>query len=578
MLGELHVTNFAIIDRLALRLPDGFSVLTGETGAGKSIIVDAVGALLGGRVTDDLVRTGADAAYIEGIFTLPPAQARELAPLLAEHGLNGDDDTLILSREIRRGGRNVCRINGRAVTAAVLRTVAQGLVDIHGQSEHLSLLRVNTHVDLLDRYAELGGARQRVAEGVAELRRVRRELHDLLRDERELARRVDLLTFQVQEIAAARLREGEEEELRLERQRLANAERLAQLADLAYRALHEGEDEAPSASDRLSEARAALDDLAGLDPTLAPCLQQAEELTYQVEALAESLRDYRDAVEFDPPRLKQIEDRLDLIFNLKRKYGDSITEILAFAARAGRELDHITHAEERIAELQAEENRLLVAVGEMAAALSAARVAAATRLAAAMETQLMDLGMAGARFVVDIRQEEAEDGVIVGDRRLACDATGVDRVEFLVAPNVGEPPKPLARIASGGEMSRLMLALKSILSAADEIPTLIFDEIDVGIGGRSAAVIGEKLWRLTSAHQVICVTHLPQIAAFADAHYAISKGVVEGRTTTRVKKLSRPERLEELAMMLGGVSPSDVTRQDAQEMLARSQAIRAKAT
>lgn len=576
MLAELHVTNFAIIDRLSVRLQEGFNVLTGETGAGKSILVDAVGALLGGRISDEYVRTGADAAYIEGIFALTPAQAASLAPLLAEQGLDSDEESLILTREIRRGGRNVCRVNGRAVTAAVLRSVAQGLIDIHGQSEHLSLLRVSTHLDLLDRYAGLGEARRRVAEGVAELNQVHRELHDLLRDERELARRVDLLTFQVQEIAAARLHEGEEEELRAERRRLANAERLAHLADAAYRALHEGEDEAPSATDRLSETRTILDDLVEIDPTLVTWTQQAEELTYQVEALAEALRDYRDAVEFDPPRLRQVEDRLELILNLKRKYGDSIAEVLAFAERAARELDSITHAGERLAELRAEESRLLAAVGRLAAELSAARVAAAARLAAAVEGQLADLNMRGTRFVVDIQQVGADDGVVVGDRRLACDATGIDRVEFRISPNVGEPPKPLARIASGGEMSRLLLALKSILSAADEVPTLIFDEIDVGIGGRSGAIIGEKLWRLTAAHQVVCVTHLPQIAAFADAHYAILKRVSEGRTATLVQQLDEAERLAELAAMLGGAPASDVTRQDAQEMLARSRAIKSR--
>lgn len=577
MLSELHVTNFAIIDRLDLRLQEGFNILTGETGAGKSIIVDSVGVLMGGRVSDEFVRSGADTAYIEGIFALTPTQALDLSSRLEELGLDGDEDVLILAREIRRGGRNVCRINGRAVTATVLRAVAQDLVDIHGQSEHLSLLRVDTHLDLLDRCAGLEDLRLQVADGVAELRRVRRELGDLLRDERALARRVDLLTFQVDEIAAARLQEDEEESLRAERRRLVNAERLAQLTDAAYRALHEGEDEVPSASDRLGEARTALASLVALDPALATHLQQAEEFVYQVEALAETLCDYRDAVEYDPPRLRQVEERLDLIFNLKRKYGESIAEVLAFAERAKHELDGITHAEERVAELRAEEARLLASVGAVAADLSAGRAAASDDLAVAVEGQLADLNMAGARFVVDMQQADAEDGVVVGDRRLACDTTGIDRVEFLIAPNVGEPPKSLARIASGGEMSRLMLALKSILSMADQVPTLIFDEIDVGVGGRGAIVIGEKLWHLSAAHQVVCVTHLAQIAAFADAHYAITKDVVSGRTTTRVQALVEAKQLEELAMMLGGDSPSDVTRQDAQEMMARARAMKTEA-
>ncbi|MBU1749446.1 MAG: DNA repair protein RecN [Chloroflexi bacterium] len=569
MLVELRVSNLAIIDELSIRLHDGFNALTGETGAGKSIIVDAVGALLGGRVTDEFVRSGADAAYIEGIF-----QASQLLPLLAELGLESDEDALILSREIRRGGRNVCRVNGRAVTATVLRTVAQGLIDIHGQSEHLSLLRVNTHLDLLDRYAGLGEQRQQVAQGVVELRQVRRELDGLLSGERELARRVDLLTFQVDEIAAARLHEDEEEELRAERRRLANAERLAQVSDQAYRALYESEDEAPSATDRVGEAQAALDDLCALDPDLAELLQQAEALAYQVEALAEGLRDYRDAIEFDPPRLHRIEDRLELVLGLQRKYGDSIADVLAFAARAQDELDSITHAEERIEALRAADARLRASVGAQAAVLSADRSQAADRLASAVEAQLADLNMAGAHFCVDLRQEEAADGLLVGDRSLAFDATGVDQVEFLIAPNVGEPPKPLARIASGGEMSRLMLALKTILTQVDQVPTLIFDEIDVGVGGRSGAVIGEKLSQLTGAHQVLCVTHLPQIAAYADTHYAIVKSVSDGRTVTRVQPLAGRERLTELAVMLGGAPASEVSRRDAQAMLDRAKKAR----
>lgn len=566
MLVELNIKNFAIIDELNLRFSPGFSVLTGETGAGKSIIIDAVSTLLGGRAESEYIRAGADESQVEGIFHLDEATQAAILPLLREDGLEGEDDeTLILAKEMRRSGRNICRVNGRAVTLGTLERIAQKLVDIHGQSEHLSLLRVREHVNLLDRYAGLWPLRSQVAARVSTLRQVQKELKGLLRDERELARRADLLKYQVQEIAAAKLEIGEEEKLEAERNRLANAERLIALTDEAYRALGEGEERQASAIDLLGLAVRNLTSLEKVDPSLAERRRVAEEISYQLEDLVQSLRAYLDQIEYDPVRLRQVEERLGLIHSLKRKYGDSIEEILAFGQAAQRELEAITHSEERVEELQAEEDRLLHEIGDLAARLSAQRREAGDRLSAAVEAELADLNMERARFGVSIEQSGDADGVWVGDRRYAFDGTGIDRVEFLIAPNVGEPLKPMVKIASGGETSRLMLALKTVLSAADETPTLIFDEIDQGIGGRTGGVVGYKLWSLSPKHQVLCVTHLPQLAGYGDTHYKVDKKVVGDRTVASVQALDMNGRMEELAQMLG--TATEVTRQSAQEIL-----------
>jgi DNA repair protein RecN (Recombination protein N) len=566
LLVELNIKNFAIIDELNLRFSPGFNVLTGETGAGKSIIIDAVSTLLGGRAESEYIRAGTAESQVEGIFHLDEAMQAAILSLLKEDGLEGEDEkTLILAREIRRSGRNICRVNGRAITLGTLERIAQRLVDIHGQSEHLSLLRVREHVNLLDRYADLWPLRSQVADKVSALRQVQRELKELLRDERELARRADLLEYQVQEIAAARLEVGEEEDLEAERNRLANAERLTEWTDEAYRALGEGEEGQASAADLLGLVVRNLTSLEKMDPSLAERRRVAEEVSYQLEDLTQSLRAYRDQIEYDPVRLRQVEERLDLIHSLKRKYGDSIEEILAFGQQAQRELEAITHSEERVEELQAEEDRLLHEIGDWAAQLSAQRQEAGDWLSAAIEAELGDLNMERARFGVSIEQSEDAEGVWVGDKRYAFDGTGIDRVEFLIAPNVGEPLKPMVKIASGGETSRLMLALKTVLSAADETPTLIFDEIDQGIGGRVGRVVGYKLWNLSPKHQVLCVTHLPQLAGYGDIHYKVGKKVVGERTVAFVQELEMDGRLEELAQMLG--TATEVTRQSAQEIL-----------
>jgi DNA repair protein RecN (Recombination protein N) len=575
MLVELNIKDFAIIDQLHLKFAPGFNVLTGETGAGKSIIIDAVALLLGSRADTSFVRAEADRARIEGIFHLSDNLQTIINPILETEGLEGGDpDLLILGREIRNNGRNFCRINGQTVSLSILEKVANPLVDIHGQSEHLSLMQVRQHQRFLDRYAGLDQQREALAAEVRELRNVRQELADLRRDAQYLARRLDQLSFQVEEITAANLKASEEQELAQERNRLANAEQLSQLTGEAYRLLVQGSDiEQSSIADLLSQVAKLVTNLAKLDQTWAEQRQMVDNLTYQVEDLATVIRDYNEGIDFSPARLQEIEERLSLIFNLKRKYGNSVEEVIEFGQRAQAELQSLSHSEERIEALSQTEEALRRKIGEQALALSNARREAANTLAAGVIAQLADLSMEKAEFSVDIQWVETPDGVYVesgkeeGVLMVACDEQGIDRIEFLISPNPGEPLKPLAKVASGGETSRIMLALKNVLALADETPTLIFDEIDQGIGGRIGGVVGQKLWKLAHEgnHQVLCVTHLPQIAGYAELHCHVSKQVSGGRTITNVGILSGEEQISELAQMLGVLSES--TRQSAREIL-----------
>lgn len=572
MLSHLSISNFAIIDRLALDLAPGFNVLTGETGAGKSIVVDALTCLLGGRADSQNIRAGADQALIEGALALDEdLYRRAILPWLERQGLAAEDSTLLVGREINRAERNLCRLNGRLVPLGALREAGQLLLDVHNQGEHLSLLRVREHLGYLDRYAALTDRRAQVAERVAELQRVRSELESLITDERELARRIDRLRYQVQEIAAAQLSPGEEEQLVREHSLLTHAERLLAELGSAYTSLYEGSEEQRSALDLAGEAARALGDLAVIDPRLDELRAEAESAQAQLSELGRALRDYLDEVEYNPQRLRQVEERLELIYNLKRKYGESVEEILAFAERSARELESITHSEETIGRLRVEGERTLAEIGRMAGELSRARSEAARRLSTAIQAELADLNMERSRFSVAIEQRPAnpERGVDFGGRWVAFDATGIDRIEFLVSPNPGEPLKPLAKIASGGETARIMLALKTVLSMADPVPILIFDEIDAGLGARAGEVIGRKLWNLSRRHQVVAITHLAQIAALADAHFKVSKEVTKSRTLTRVEQLGEAGRIEELAQMLGATSAAG--RQSAEQMYQQAQ-------
>jgi len=578
MLTQLTIRDFAIVDRLTVNWSTGLNVVTGETGAGKSIIIDAVGAILGGRVSPDMVRGGATRAVVEGVFDLSrQAASEELGSTLEEYGIELEDGGLILTREVAgSGGRGVARINSRAVPASVLQQVGEHLVDIHGQSEHLSLLRPREHLELLDRFAGLAAPRAQLAHLVADLRSAGREAARVRDEARQTEREQVLLRHELAEIEAAELQPGEEDELVLTRHRLRNVERLRTAVQAAYAALSGDEDRA-GAADLLGQAASTCASVSDFDPSLAQEVEALQGAAAQVEESAWALRKYLDRVEDDPAELETVEERLLLIADLKRKFGGSIDEILAYAARAGERLLTVERQDELLSELDRRQSELRGAVGALAADISSQRETAAEHLRCAVESELSDLNMRGTRFAVRLERVDDPNGVPVafGDPRLlAFDATGVDRVEFLIAPNLGGEPKGLGRIASGGELSRISLALKTILSRVDRRATLIFDEIDVGVGGRGAPVVGQKLAGLTAEHQVLCVTHMPQVAAYADAHLVVSKGG-DDATRVAVRALAPEERVEELAEMLGGPLGGEGARRNAEELLDRAAAWKA---
>ncbi len=584
MLVELDIRDLAITEHVRVAFGPGLTAITGETGAGKSLIIDALQLLLGGRADATLVRSGATTARVEGVFDLGNSAPPEpLQALLDDAGIETDDGTLIVSREISAGTRRAStRVNGRAVVQATLSALGEQLVDIHGQGEHVQLLASARHLALLDRFAGALPLRHALTEPLSRLRAVRTEMTRSLADERERARREERLRYERDEIAAAELRPDEEEELRAERGLLTNAERLAELADAATASLQGGA-RGGSAVDALGRAADVIAELAELDPRLAEDAATAAALQEQAADLGRSLRAYREAIEHNPRRLAQVEERLLLINNLQRKYGATLAEVIAYGEQAARELEELAGGEERRAALRDEEAALLREIAGCAAALSTARVEGALRLVDAVRGELRDLGLPHARFAVQFVRRAGADGVPLALPALAevenaieaqapeieplfCDANGVERIEFLVTLNPGEPLRPLARVASGGETSRLMLALETVLGDAADVATMVFDEIEQGIGGRSGGVIGAKLAALAETRQVICITHLPQIAARARDHLVVSKDVAGGRTRTAVHPAQGEERVRELAAMLGGVSAANL--RSATELLA----------
>ena len=554
MLTELRIHNFAIIDQLDLRFGPGLIILTGETGAGKSIILDAVVMLIGGKADTTFVRTDSDAAFVEGVFHLKGPEKEAVHSILQREELMDDPNYVVLMREIRKEGRSVARVNGRSVNVSLLKELGALLIDIHGQAEHLSLLDPHAHLGLLDRYAEVARPLTDYRQTYHALLSLRRELNDLRKAQADAERRVDMLTYQVEEIEAARLKPGEDEELRKERDRLANAESLSRNAQEALAVLEEGSPETPAATDLVGQATQALSALAKIDSAQHELANQAELLLDSMSDLIHSLRDYLEEIEFNPKRLDDVEERLDLIHSLTRKYGGSIPAVIAYGAETRRQLETITTAGERIEELEAQEAKLLEKLAKQGNLLSEKRKSAATELGKGIEAELDDLRMQAAKFGVDFQIKPDPNGAPVENgTRIAFDQNGFDRIEFLIAPNPGEGLKPLAKIASGGETSRLMLGLKNVLARADEVPSLIFDEIDQGIGGRVGMTVGQKLWNLSRMHQVFCVTHLPQLAAFGDEHYQVQKLIQGNRTLTRVERLEGEPRLLELSQMLGEV-------------------------
>ena len=566
MLTELHIQNFAIIDKLDLRFGSGLIILTGETGAGKSIILDAVVMLIGGKADTTFVRTDSEAALVEGVFQLKGPEREAVHEILNREELMDDPDYVTLSREIRKEGRSVARINGRTVGVSLLKEIGALVVDIHGQAEHLSLLDSRAHLGLLDRYAEVARPLSDYRQTYHALINLRHELGELRKAQADAERKIEMLTYQAEEIEAARLKIGEDEDLRHERDRLANAESLAQNAQEALSVLEEGSPEMPAATDLVGQAAQALAALAKIDSGQNELANQAEVLLDSMSEIIHSLRDYLEEIEFNPKRLDEVEERLDLIRSLTRKYGGSISAVVAYGQDARKQLETITGAAERIDELEMEEAKLLNKIAKQGGLLSDKRKSAAIAMGQGIEAELGDLRMSSAKFKVEFQTKPDPNGVpLENGNRIGFDHNGFDKVEFLIAPNPGEGLKPLVKIASGGETSRLMLGLKNVLARADEVPSLIFDEIDQGIGGRVGMTVGQKLWNLSRSHQVFCVTHLPQLAVFGEEHYQVQKLIQGNRTLTRVERLDGEARLLELSQMLGEVGEG--TLRSAHELL-----------
>ena len=560
MISELHITNFAIIDRLELYFPAGLVIVTGETGAGKSIILDAIEALVGARAEVTSIREGAERASLEAIFHLDDHTREAVTGILQAEDLMDDADYVTLGREIRKEGRTVARVNGRTVNVGLLKEIGAQLVDIHGQSEHLSLLNVKKHLALLDRFADTAALLADYQTSYRTWQSIKRELEQIRNLERDADRRSELLTFQIEEILTAKLQPGEEVELKEERNRLANAENLAEFGRIALSMLDEAGPDMPGISDQIGQVLHALHGLSRIDASQTNLSEQAENLAVLVNELSRDLHNYLDQIEYNPKRLEVVEERLELLRTLQRKYGGSIEAVLSYAQKGQEELDQITHATERLEELTRQEVEIRRVLAKKASVLSEKRKQSAVKLSNAVEKELLDLSMAGAQFEVSFSYQNDPRGLALeSGETIRFDEHGIDQAEFLIAPNPGEGLKPMVKIASGGETARLMLALKRVLAQADEIPTLIFDEIDQGIGGRVGFVVGEKLWHLARDHQVLCVTHLPQLAAFGDQHLRVLKQVQDGRTMTVVEELQNDERRQELAQMLGGNSESHLT-------------------
>ena len=566
MLREILVNNFALIEELRLQFGAGLTALTGETGAGKSIIIGALNAVLGERIGADVIRTGEHAAQVEAIFdisSVPPA-----LEAMHEAGLADDaDGLLVLSREIA-SGRSQYRVNRRAATLALVQSLGKHLVDIHGQHEHQALIHEENHLQFLDAY----GGPEHIAlvhqyrDLYTRFWRTGVELADLAADERAVAQTLDLLTFQVDEIDAAETHIGEDDELLGERARLANAEKLQGGVAAALAALDA--DDGGCATDALQRARHELTALAAVDAGLSGVLADVETALYTAQEAAHALAGYAESVEHNPARLETVEARLDLLTRLKRKYGESIEAVLAHRDHAAARIAGIDNADERRAQLQADLEHLRVEAGAAAERLSEARAKLAEMLARKIEAEVANLGMPAARFAVDLQRVADEDGLICNDGlRCRADRRGIDDCRFMLSANAGEDLRPLRNVASGGELSRLMLAFKSICSRGAEIPTIIFDEVDAGIGGVTAHAVGDKLKALAGGAQVLCVTHLPQIARLADQQLRVTKRVKDGRTTVGVEDLTGDARVQDIARMLGGTDGDAKALEHARELL-----------
>ncbi|NJD01374.1 MAG: DNA repair protein RecN [Ruminiclostridium sp.] len=563
MLLQLDIQNIALIDKVNIEPGKGLNILTGETGAGKSIIIDSINAILGERVSRDIIRTGKDKALVEAVFRIDNSR---FAGFFEEMGLEPEEDgTLIISREFNTSGKNLCRINGKMATVGMLKTFGERLIDIHGQFDNQSLLRTESHLELLDSFAGVGVSdlKQRYTALLNEYKDIKAHLKSLSGDKGDRERKIDLLGFQVEEIKKAKLKPGEEEGLNRQRTLLASSEKIINSLANAYELLFSGNNIKNSVSDNMSEALNELHTIEKLDFRYEDICKKLQDLSFQLEDVIEDIRKERDNTEYNPELLDETEERLDLVFKLKRKYGNSIQSILEYCVKAETQLNEIMKSEEVIEELTKRLKKVDKELYEVAISLNAARCKAAETLEGKIAGELEDLEMKRAKFKADIHFESSLDQN--GERKYYLN--GLDHIEFLISPNAGEPLKPLSKIASGGEMSRIMLAIKTILADVDRLPTLIFDEIDMGISGKASQKVGEKLSFISRKHQVICVTHLAQIACMADSHFLIEKFSDEHSTKTVVKKLANHEIRNEIARILGGASSSEISKKYADEML-----------
>ena len=555
MLLELNITNIALIESLRIEFAQGFNVLTGETGSGKSIVVDCMNLVLGGRADRDFVRTGAEKGRVEALFDA--ANCPRALEAARELGADCEDGLLAVSRELSRSGRNVCRVSGAIVPLSALKSLTALLMDIHGQHEHQSLLNPARHMDFLDSFGDSAHAdlRARVHTLHAERSAIAAKLRKLMADNAERERLSDMLTFQVGEITSAKLKPGEEEKLTAKLRVLENAEKIQDSVERAYVSTYRGDGRGASAQALLLDAAEAMSSIAAIDSKYADLAGRLRELFEAAQDVGYELQDLADSVRFDPALMEKIAARLELIDRLERKYGPNLEDVIRFGEEASKRLQAIQSGDENIQALKKALKQADGALKDECAALTASREALARRLAEAIMEQLRDLGMGKTRFQIRITPEAKPT------------AAGMDEVEFLISPNPGEPLRPMASIASGGELSRIMLALKAISMDADGVGSMVFDEIDTGVSGRMAQVVGEKMCKIAQNHQVLCVTHLPQIAALGDAHFRVEKQSDGERTETRVLRLDEEGRVRELSRLVGSAEDSESSLSHAAHML-----------
>lgn len=556
MLLQLEIENIAIIERLNIELEAGFNILTGETGAGKSILIDSINALLGSRISRELIRSGTEKASVQGLFS----KHEGLEPLLREFGIEPEEDgTLLISRTMTESGKNTCRVNGSLVTVAMLRDIGQCLIDIHGQHDNQSLLRVETHIGLLDLFAggKLAAIKAEYQKELETLKECQSKLKSLSGVGKERERLIEALKYQVNEIRQANLVADEDESLERQSKILSHAEEIITAFSQAYQAIKGEDGNEGGAQDQVQSALDSVRKVEEIDVSYASICAALEEINEKLSDLSRDIRFTRDGVEYDPNLHKTIEERISLIQGLKKKYGESISDILRYERDSSNKLDELDRSEELIESLKTEIKTREAALTGKCQEMNRLRNQAAKLLEKGIMKELADLEMPKTIFNTDIRSAPEE----------GFTADGTDRVEFRISPNPGEPLKPLSKIASGGEMSRVMLAIKAILADMDSIPTLIFDEIDSGVSGKAATRVGEKLSALAKKHQVLCITHHAQIASLADSHVLISKSVQGGRTVTSIKHLAGPDRENEITRLLSGEHVTDASRKLARELL-----------